>query len=114
MPNKTTLQAMITTHIYQRYITNGYRSLRPSISVGVTLPKEHPIWKTVKEGDFAGLRSLLDQGKASLRSYDEDGASLLHVLGLVNTLCGSFMLIEVVRFAASFTVSVSLKSQCRY
>ena len=82
MPNESTLQEMITTYVHQRMITNGHHSLYPSISVGVTLPKEHPIWDIMQYSDLTGLVDLLNQGKASLRSYNEDGVPLLNVRAL--------------------------------
>ena len=79
MPNQSSLQKIITTHVQQRMMIKSHQSLYPSISIGVTLPCQHPIWEIIDAHDFTGLISLLNEGKASLRSYDENGSALLHV-----------------------------------
>lgn len=72
-------QANVTINLHQRAIANGYLSLCPSISVGMILPDDSPIFGIVRCGDMDGLLSLLSQGKASLRDRNSFGTPLLHV-----------------------------------
>ncbi len=72
-------QANVTVNFHQRLLADGYFSLYPSISVGMTLPRDSPIFNIVQNGDLNALQSMLSQGKASLRDRNSDGTPLLHV-----------------------------------
>ena len=80
VPNEQALQAVLTTYFHQRIDFDGYHYLHPSISVGIRLPKTHPVFSVMKNGDLAGLLRMLDQGEASLRTYDEEGRPLIGVI----------------------------------
>ena len=82
IPSNATLEAIITAYVHRRIIFNGFHALSPSITVGIRLPDDHPIFDLLIYRDLEGLKGLLDQGQASLRSYDERGISLLHVMSL--------------------------------
>ena len=51
----------------------------PRISVCRIIPNDSPVFDLVKRGLLDDFRSLLQEGKASLRDHDEQGMPLLHV-----------------------------------
>ncbi|KAI1060950.1 hypothetical protein LB507_010146 [Fusarium sp. FIESC RH6] len=50
----------------------------PRISVCRIIPNDSPVFDLVKRGLLDDFRSLLQEGKASLRDHDEQGMPLLH------------------------------------
>ncbi len=79
MLNHPRFQASVVAKFQQRLFHDGYVAISPSISVGMTLPNNSPLFHIVERGDVRGLKTLLSRGMASLRDRDFDGTPLLHV-----------------------------------
>jgi len=70
---------MIRAYIDQQSVFGGTRLQIPRLEINRTLPAESIVFATVKEGQIEELKSLLRDGKASLRDHDQSGAPLLFV-----------------------------------
>ena len=77
--NHPQFQAIVDVRFHQNVMPHGYCSISPSISVGMILPDDSPVFSLVRNGDVEGLLSLFRQGKASIRDHTSFGAPLLHV-----------------------------------
>ncbi|KAI9694232.1 MAG: hypothetical protein M1820_009090 [Bogoriella megaspora] len=85
----TNFSSSLNLSLHQAQILCGSTfSPAPTFSLNNTLPSNSPIFALAKEGSLQALKSLLATGKASLRDYDTDGWSLLHVGDIPTTLRG--------------------------
>ena len=80
--NHPQFQAIIDVRFHQKAMPHGYCSISPSISVGMVLPNDSPVFSLVRNGDVEGLLSLFRQGKVSIRDHSSFGTPLLHVSSL--------------------------------
>lgn len=76
--NHPQFQAIVDVRFHQNVMPHGYCSISPSISVGMILPDDSPVFSLVRNGDVEGLLSLFRQGKASIRDHTSFGTPLLH------------------------------------
>ena len=67
----------ITSH--QSYGHTSVVSSIPMLNVNRVLPASAPVFSIVQEGRLHEFKALLRDRKATIRDYDEYGASLLHV-----------------------------------
>jgi hypothetical protein len=80
--NHPQFQAIVNVQFNQKVMPHGYCSVSPSISVGMVLPDDSPVFSLVRNGDVEGLLSLFRQGKASIRDHSSFGIPLLFVSNL--------------------------------
>jgi len=80
--NHPQFQAIVDVRFHQNVMPHGYYSISPSISVGMVLPDDSPVFSLVRNGDIEGLLSLFRQGKASIRDHNSFGTPLLFVSSL--------------------------------
>ncbi|KAI9666158.1 MAG: hypothetical protein M1821_004093 [Bathelium mastoideum] len=72
------LRSMLTISVNQlQTLQGGFLSI-PRLSVNNILPKDALVFKVAAGGQVEQLKSLLAEGKASLRDHDTNGWSLLH------------------------------------
>ncbi|KAF2457747.1 hypothetical protein BDY21DRAFT_363377 [Lineolata rhizophorae] len=81
----TGANSKITTYFTQTMNNWGFHTLNPIIVGYRRVPNDSPIFKLVEKGDIHGLLCLVQEGKASLRDYDEEDRSLL----------GAFLVTEI-------------------
>ena len=79
MLNCSQFDVCVLATLQQYRYPDKHMTIFPSISVGMMLPHDSPVFQLVERGDVLGLKKLIGQGKASLRDRDPDGASLLFV-----------------------------------
>ena len=72
-------QQMFRITTYQTFGNTSVVSSIPMLDVNRVLPASAPVFSIVKEGRLHEFKALLRSRKASIRDYDEYGASLLHV-----------------------------------
>lgn len=82
LPKKRKSSKTFTFSVHQRAFTNGVFSSIPGLCINNILPADSRIFTVVKQGNMVELQQMLRGGKASMRDYDEDGASLLFVRSL--------------------------------
>ena len=82
--NHPQLQAIVNVRFHQKVMPHGYCSISSSISVGMVLPDDSPVFSLVWNGDVEGLLSLFRQGKASIRDHSSFDTSLLLVSSLTS------------------------------
>ncbi|XEU95282.1 hypothetical protein FSHL1_000566 [Fusarium sambucinum] len=76
VPNKRS-HHMLMASLTQRELLAGSISSISRLQVNKVLPSNSPVFHLVAQGNMQGLSQMLQNGEASLRDHDENGASLL-------------------------------------
>lgn len=76
-------QSMIMVSVNRGHVLfDSYSNILPRISVYHVLPSDSLVFQLAASGRVQELKSLVAEGKASLRDHDSEGLSLLHVSNL--------------------------------
>lgn len=69
----------VAVHFRQTKTHTGVSFINPVILAYRVVSKDAEVFKVVRIDDLAGLKALLEDGKATLRDCDHEGTTLLHV-----------------------------------
>jgi hypothetical protein len=69
----------VTVQFGETKTHTGVSFINPVILAYRIVPNESEVFKMIENDDLEGLKSLLADGKATIRDCDEFGATLLHV-----------------------------------
>jgi len=79
LPDSSSLEAKISAYFKQIVTLNESHTLHSAILLHMMVPSDSEVFNCVERGDLECFRRLLQDGKASLRTCDERGRSLLTV-----------------------------------
>ncbi|KAJ9614645.1 hypothetical protein H2200_002782 [Cladophialophora chaetospira] len=77
LPSSNFAYAKIVASVVHRAGLFGSTTLYPSLTVSPIVPAQSEVFAAIKTGDLTGLKSLLQEGRASLKDCDPQGRSLL-------------------------------------
>ena len=69
----------IIVTLMQQATPRGTELLRSTMIYSAIIPDDAPIWQCIENDDVSGMRSLFEQGEASVSDCNSDGESLLGV-----------------------------------
>jgi hypothetical protein len=69
----------VTVYFGETRTHTGVSFINPVVLAYRIVPNKSEVFEVIKNDDLEGLRTLLADGKATLRDCNEDGATLLHV-----------------------------------
>ncbi|KAG9526791.1 hypothetical protein KCV07_g253, partial [Aureobasidium melanogenum] len=63
-----------------------------------TISIDENIWDTIRDGDFDGMRNLIDSGQATVFDRIDNGLTLLHYVGIYASTCDQGTYLRMARF----------------